>query len=236
MKRFIDTLFPPKCMVCNTLIEQIGGVCPACWHKIDFTTLPCCNICGDPFEYEIGPEALCGMCIHTPPLYSKAYSVFRYNEGSKEIIHKFKYSDATYMAPYLARWMLRSGADAIEECDLIIPVPLHPYKLLRRLYNQSYLLASYLSKYSNKPVVPKVLQRIKNNLPQIGLPRAERLKNVTGAFKLNPKYQHMIDNKHIVLVDDVMTTGATINACTKPLLAAGCKSVRVITLAKTKIS
>lgn len=200
-----------------------------------FITESCCEICGSPFELETQRgKMLCGVCLAEQPPFSRARAVCVYNEVSRRIVTGLKFKDRTYLAPVMGEWMARSGKVLLTEAEVIIPVPLHRYRLLRRHYNQSMLLARTLSDRSGVAVLPLALQRKRHTLPQTGLNRRERQKNVSGAFKVNPKYIAELRQKHVILVDDVLTTGATINACTKALLKAGAVRVDVLTFSRTK--
>jgi predicted amidophosphoribosyltransferase len=138
--KLTNLLFPPSCLLCNEFIDQMGGLCPQCWIKIDFTTDPACAICHYPFSYEIEKGSLCGSCLKKRPRFTQAFSVFRYNEHSKLLIHQLKYSDKTYFSTYLANWLARVIKPIITEIDYIIPVPLHKRRLLKRLYNQAAIM------------------------------------------------------------------------------------------------
>jgi ComF family protein len=218
------------------MIDDMGGLCSDCWIKVDFNSEPACRICNYPFAFEATNNSICGSCIKERPIYEKAYSVFRYNEHSKILLHRFKYSDKTYLAPYFAKWIQRAAKDALIDADILVPVPLHTKRLFSRLYNQSSLLCMYLSKYTSIAFEPLVLQKDKYTIPQTGLERNKRLNNVKNAFSINPEEQSAIEGKKVVLVDDVMTTGATISACTKELIKNGnAAKVTVVTLARTVI-
>jgi ComF family protein len=229
----LNMLFPPRCLLCQAFIPAVGALCSDCWQHIDFTSYPSCAICSHPFEYDMGEKTLCAVCIATPPPYRKAYSVFKYNEHSKKLIHRFKYNDQIHAAPHFAAWLARAAADALKEADMLVPVPLHRYRLWKRRYNQSALLANALGKITQVPVGLELLLRTKHTVPQAGLTNVQRQKNVQGVFKLNPRYDS-IKGKHIILIDDVMTTGATLIACSKILRKAGAQ-VTVVTLARTVI-
>ncbi|AIL65193.1 ComFC type amidophosphoribosyltransferase [Rickettsiales bacterium Ac37b] len=226
-------LFPPVCIICNNITHDIGGLCSECWIKIDFHCNPSCAICSHPFEYDTGKAMLCGHCLTQKPLYKKSYIVFKYSEHSKNIIYKFKYSDQTYLSPYLAKWLFRAAKDILPSIDILVPVPLHKLKLLTRLYNQSLLLAQELSLLCKVPTVPYILKRRYYKRSQTGLKYKERIHNIKNVLLVPEKYKAQIVGKKIMLIDDVITTSATINECTKLLLAAGASEVYVLALAKT---
>lgn len=229
----LDVLFPPKCIICGKIISQDGCLCFTCWGKIDFITFPYCSCCGVPFSYEIEEDLICGKCILKKPKYDKAVAVFVYNKYSNDIIHKFKYNDCSYAAKTLSNWMVREGKKLISDTDLIIPVPLHKLRLMTRFYNQAALLAKFISKNTKIKCDFKSLKRVKNTKQQFGLTLKQRAKNVRNAFFIPEQFKENIKGKNILLVDDVMTTGATINACSYVLKKAGAKKVYVLTLGRT---
>lgn len=159
-----------------------------------------------------------------------------YNDGCKRLILGFKHGDRLHPAPALAEWMLRSGKDFWQEVDLIVPVPLHRWRLLKRRYNQAAVLANELSRIGSKPVSTTALKRIRSTPPQGKLNRKQRQQNIKGSIRVNPSCASEIKDRVIVLIDDVMTTGATINECSRMLLKAGAKKVFVLTLARTKMA
>jgi len=232
-KKAIDIIFPPKCLSCKVYIESDGGLCHKCWEEIDFISSPQCYSCGTPFEIQTSNDNICGKCIATPPKYSMARSVLRYNEKSSKLITNFKYYDSTHACHHFARWLSRTGEDMIADTDIITPVPLHKMRLLTRRYNQCALLCNSLSELTGKVTYNNLLIRHKNTKPQAGLEFNKRINNVKSAFKINPDLIEQINNKNILLIDDVMTTGSTIDSCTKTLLKSGARNVYVLTIAMT---
>ncbi|MCW9034009.1 MAG: ComF family protein [Rhodospirillales bacterium] len=229
----LNLILPPICPVCRTLVGTPGDLCPECWEQITFISEPMCKQCGLPFETDENSNTLCGHCMKTKPHFDQARAVMIYNDFSRRILIPFKNSDRTEMAPTLAHWLRRSGLPLMNETDIIAPVPLHWTRLFKRRYNQSALLASELTKGSKTKLVLDLLKRTKRTPPQVGLSAAARRKNVQGAFIVNPKQKTFLSGKRVLLIDDVVTTGATVNACAKVLKRGGAKSVNVLTLAKT---
>lgn len=224
-----NALFPAKCDFCNNFVDTVG-LCAECWSKITWITEPKCKICGLPFSVDI--DQICTQCISNKPYFDKAISVFVYNEFSKQIILRFKHSDATYLYEQLASWMYRSATSEITNADIIIPVPIHFLKRLKRKYNQSELLAQEVSQLSGIKYEPRILMKIKKTLPQEGLSGKERRKNIVGSFGIDENFKDLIVDKNIVLIDDVFTTGATVNECSKVLKKFGAKTITVVTLAR----
>lgn len=229
----LNTLFPPRCFTCGEMVGEHGSLCGVCWGEVDFISAPLCNRCGVPFELDVGEAGECMPCLQTPPPYTSARAVFRYEGDSRRLITGYKYHDRTLATPMFARWLARAGAQQLAACDVIVPVPLHPWRLLRRRYNQSALLAAGLGKLANKPVLVDGLRRTRHTTPQAGLTREERLQNVRDAFAATPKRAAALRGKSVLLIDDVLTTGATLNTCAEALQMAGAKDVQVLVLART---
>lgn len=229
----LNLLFPPQCLGCDTLVPTHGTLCLECWKGVHFITEPFCACCGLPFEYTLGDGALCGECLQKRPPYSRARAAFRYDDASKSLVLKLKYHDQTYLAPLFAGWLAKAGADLIAVSDAIVPVPLHYWRFVSRRYNQSALLAAALSKTTGLPWLPDTLKRTRATAQQTGLTRRQREDNIRGAFDVPIKRRAPIQHKSVLLIDDVFTTGATLEACTKTLLGAGASNVNVLTLART---
>lgn len=230
--RLLDAVLPPRCLKCGELVEAQGGVCPACWQGLRFLAPPACACCGQPFEFDQGAGALCAACLAAPPAFDRARAVFRYDEASRELILAFKHADRTSSAPAFAAWLARAGAELLPETELIVPVPLHWSRLFSRRYNQSALLALALGRLTGKPVAPDILVRRRATPKQGRLGRLARARNVAGAFALHPRHGVQVAGKRVLLIDDVVTTGATISGCTRTLLQGGASGVDVLALAR----
>ncbi len=232
---FIDVVFPPRCGACGAMVEQQGRLCGECWAAIDFISAPFCSCCGLPFDYQLAEDALCGQCIKRTPPYAHMRSVFRYEPGSKRQILGLKYYDRTVMVPAFGKWLAHAGQEFISTAEVIVPVPLHPLRLIRRKYNQAALLAYALAQEIKIPVLPDGLTRIRHTAPQASLSREKRLKNLHGVFKVSERYYNHMQGRRVLLIDDVITTGATVNACCKALKRGGVAEINVLTLARTVI-
>jgi ComF family protein len=232
----LDALLPPQCLACGELVGEPGALCGPCWGGLNFIAAPLCRTCGRPFEFDpsgaANDETVCGACIARPPLFSAARSALAYDDASRRLILGFKRADRTHAAPAFARWMARAGAGLLAEADIVAPVPLHWSRLLARRYNQSALLANALAKQSGKTALPDLLRRRRRTPSQGGLGRSARFRNVAGAFSVAPRHKARLTDRHVLLVDDVLTTGATVEACAKALLRAGAAQVSVLTLAR----
>lgn len=228
----LDALLPPQCLSCRADVAAPGVLCPACWGAIRFLGPPQCAACGVPFELPSLEGALCAGCLASRPAYGAARAVFRYDDGSRGLILSFKHGDRTEAAPAFGQWLARAGEELVGRADLILPVPLHWTRLFRRRYNQSALLAQSLGRVVGVPVAVDILRRRRATPSQGRLSRAGRRRNVQGAFAVGPAHHETIRGQRILLVDDVLTTGATVEACSGTLLRAGAATVDVLTLAR----
>jgi ComF family protein len=235
-RKTLDVLMPPQCLNCGTLIDRDGALCLDCWQAVTFITDPHCASCGLPFEFEGSDELsegnMCGACIARPPLFERARAVVAYDDASSSFILTFKHADRTEAASTFARWMARAGADVMMDADIIAPVPLHWTRLFKRRYNQAALLGQQLSRLSDIPTIPDLLIRKRRTPSQGRLSPSARRRNVSGAFQVRPKYAPAIAGKRVLLIDDVLTSGATVTACTKILLKGGASAVDVLTLSR----
>jgi ComF family protein len=231
----LDALLPPRCLGCGCNVGAPGTLCPGCWEQVVFLGPPMCGCCGFPFELapdaELG-DTLCAACHADPPPYARARAVMAYDAGSRGLVLGFKHADRTEAAPAFAQWMARAGHELLSDAHLIAPVPLHRWRLLARRYNQSALLANQLGRLTGVPVVPDLLVRRRNTPSQGHLSRAGRSRNVAGAFAVPPRRAWRVRGRSVVLVDDVLTTGATVAACARVLKRAGARRVDVLTLAR----
>ena len=231
-KKLLDFILPPQCINCHTPVFQQGGLCAGCWEKIAFISKPFCLFCGFPFNIQIENENICGPCARKTPLFTRARAAIYYNEASKPMILRFKHSDALHIAPLFAEWLYQAGDELFQQAEYLAPIPLHWSRLVYRGYNQAALLSRKLSKKAKIPHLPDLLERTHRTPPQGDLTAKEREKNVSNVFKLNKKYNQLIRDKHILLIDDVFTSGATVRACTKILKKSGAKQVDILTLAR----
>lgn len=232
---FLNVIFPKSCLICNKIISG-GSFCVEDWNKLHFLQKPACDICFQPFEFEVEDQTICGKCAQNRPEYFKALAVLNYDESSRTLITKFKYFDQTNLAKYFAELMFKQAKEILPNIDFIAPIPLHKFRIINRKYNQSALLAKNISGLSDKKVILDLLIRTKNNKPQASLNQKMRRKNVAGIFKVKEKYLEEIRGKNILLIDDVITTGATVESCCKVLKKCGVARIYVLTLAKTTMN
>ena len=228
----LNALLPPRCLVCGDGVARPGTLCGPCWGGLTFLAPPFCAACGFPFDYDLGPGVLCGACSREPPRYDRARAVLRYDEVSRGLLLGFKHGDRTEGAPAFGAWLARAGGELIADCDVIQPVPLHRWRLFARRYNQSALLAQALGRETRLAVLPDSLRRTRNTPSQGRLSPAARRRNVAGAFRTAPGPAERLGGRRVLLVDDVLTTGATVEACAQTLKRAGAAGVDVLTLAR----
>jgi ComF family protein len=227
----LDVALPTLCLSCRELVRG-EGLCPACWSKLSPIALPYCERLGIPFAYDPGPGVLSMQAIADPPAYHRARAAVRYDEVARSLVHALKYGDRHDLAPIMGRWMTRAGRALLAEADALVPVPLHWRRLWVRRFNQSALLALAISKESGVAVAGHALKRIKPTVQQVGLSQSERALNVQGAFTVSAQSRPSIAGRRLVLVDDVLTSGATTDACARALLRAGANSVDVLVFAR----
>ena len=227
----LDIALPTLCVACREPVDG-EGVCAECWSKLSFIAPPYCPRLGIPFVYDPGPELLSMEAIANPPAYQRARAAVRYDDVARTLVHSLKYQDRTDLAPAMGRWMARAGQELLAEADVLVPVPLHWRRGWSRRYNQSGALARVISRQSGVKLASEALRRIRPTQQQIGLSRAQRATNVQGAFKVAPERNAEIAGRRVVLVDDVLTSGATTDACARALLRAKAAQVDVLVFAR----
>lgn len=229
----LDLVFPPQCMACRDSVAEPHALCATCWAKLSFIGGAMCPCCGTPFDYAGAEGLVCGACLAMPPKFSRARAALRYDDASRDLILGFKHADRLDYAPAFAKWLARAGAGLLRETDAILPVPLHWRRLLFRRFNQSAELARALGRRAEIPVLPDALIRTRPTPSQGKMPSAlARRRNVRRAFAVRESAKPAISGKRLLIVDDVMTTGATVNACARVLAKAGAADVAVVTLAR----
>ncbi len=232
LKSIFNLILPPRCLICGKEVSSDNSLCSECFSHINFISFPFCQRCGKPFDISMSnSDLLCPDCLHKRLPFRLCRSAVVYDENSKKLILDFKFFDHLENKYLLANWLLLAGKDIFDNgVDLIIPVPLHFSRLLKRKYNQSAVLCDALSKLTHIPANYKALKKVRHTRPQVSCNGKQRLHNVRGAFEV--VLPEMIKDKRIVLVDDVFTTGSTLKECAKILKKAGAKSVDTLTIAR----
>lgn len=246
----LDLLLPPRCLACGAAVDHGGALCAACWGTIHFIDQPLCRHCGRPFD--LPPEELpggaagwlCGPCLAQSPVHDGMRAAVVYDDASRPLILAFKHGDRTASAPLFAAWMARAGAGMLDGADLLVPVPLHRWRLLSRRYNQAALLCHAIARLLTRRrgpdapvrqgprVAADLLVRRRATPVQGRLSRLARARNMAGAFAVHPGRRDLVVGRRVVLVDDVYTTGATVAECVRVLRRAGAARVEVLTLAR----
>ncbi|MGU3655663.1 MULTISPECIES: ComF family protein [unclassified Methylobacterium] len=228
----VSLIYPPTCAGCGGATADPGALCPACWSSLRLIEEPVCQRYGTPFAVDLGVGPLLSpRAIAEPPVFERARSVALYDAVARRLVHRLKYEDRLDLARVMARMMAASGRTLIADADCVVPVPLHRGRLWRRRFNQSALLARVITRSAGLPFVATALVRVRATRSQVGLSRAARAENLSGAFRVATAEQHRIRGRRILLVDDVMTTGATGNAAARALLRGGARSVDLLTFA-----
>jgi ComF family protein len=231
LRATLDLALPRLCAVCREPVDG-QGLCPACWSKLSFISRPYCERLGIPFVYDPGPGILSMEAIADPPAYQRSRAAVRFDEVSRALVHALKYGDRLDLAPMMGRWLANAGRELLGDADALVPVPLHWRRRWARRFNQSAVLAAAVSAASGVPVAADVLKRVKATAQQVGLSRAERATNVQGAFRVPPENKGAIAGRRLVLVDDVLTSGATVEGSARALLRAGAANVDVLVFAR----
>ncbi|WP_119309858.1 ComF family protein [Cohaesibacter haloalkalitolerans] len=228
-----DLIIPPRCAGCGKIVQDANSLCGTCWADMDWIAKPYCSVSGLPFSYDLGNRLVSPEVLAHPPVYDRARSVALFGSTARRMVHRLKYLDRTDLAGVMGRWMVRAGADCLTDPQaLIVPVPLHRRRLWRRRYNQSALLAKAMAEETGLAFMPDLLVRTRPTRQQVGLNEAERRMNVEGAFQLNLPDRLSLTGRTVVLIDDVWTTGATLEACCRVLRRSNAGEICIITFAR----
>jgi ComF family protein len=228
----LGLVYPPSCIACQAATGEPHGLCAACWSGIRFIERPFCERLGTPFQVDLGQPLLSPAAIADPPVFGRARAVAEYDGTASLLVHRLKYNDRLELARALGAMMARAGAELLEDADVIVPVPLHRWRLWRRRFNQAMALAGIVSGASGVPCDPSLLARVKHTRRQVGLTRAQRQDNLQGAFRVSPEAKARLKGKRVLLIDDVLTTGATANAAARALLRGGAAKVDILAFAR----
>jgi len=226
-----DLIVPPCCLSCRARTVAHGSLCPSCWASVHFIRPPLCDVLGMPLPFEVGERTVSAAAIASPPAYDRARAVAHFSGEMRTLVHKFKYGDRQDLRILLGRWLHDAGRDILPDTDLIVPVPLSRWRLLWRQFNQAAVLARELSRQTGIAMEPLLLKRSRTTRSQVGMTRDQRRRNVAGAFQVARSARRRLDGKAVLLVDDVITTGATVEACARALKRAGAARVNVLAVA-----
>ncbi len=233
LKYIIDYIFPFRCSICSELTDSSNSICIKCWPKFHFITNPYCTICGQKFTVDIGENAICARCLNLKPQIAMTRSLLEFSSDTKNLVYKFKYKDNTSLAKFFAKLIYNNFKNDLKDVDFLVPVPMHKIKRIIRNYNPPQILAYELSKYLQKPMIPNLLLKKRMTKNQVGLNRQQRAQNLSGSFGVNKQFD--LKNKVILLVDDVLTTGATSSECSKILKKHKVNSVKLVTIARVSL-
>lgn len=225
-------LFPPVCAGCRRHVSQPGSLCASCWPQLRFLEKPWCEVMGTPFSHDMGAGFLSAEAIADPPSFERSRAAVSYTGVARPMVQGLKYGDRTDLAPWMARWMLRAGAELIADADVVVPVPLHWRRFFSRRFNQSAELARAVCKLSGLQYAPSAVVRARSTRQQVGLRRQDREDNVRAAFRVPPEREIDISGRRVLVVDDVYTTGATVSAVARALKKNGAAAVDVLTFAR----
>ena len=229
----LNLVYPPGCMVCRSAVTAPGTLCTDCWTQMRFIERPFCERLGTPFAQDLGPGLISPQAMANPPVYGRARAVALFEDGpARQLIHRLKYYDRMELARPMGHWMARAGADVLAGANVLVPVPLHRGRLLSRQFNQAAALAAVIARHSGVPGDPSLLARVKATRSQVGMSRTERANNLQGAFRVPEERKLWLTDRKVVLVDDVLTSGATANAAARALFRGGAASVDLLVFAQ----
>ncbi|MFL1874985.1 double zinc ribbon domain-containing protein [Hansschlegelia beijingensis] len=227
----LNFAIPPQCLACSRPVTSVGCVCAVCWSGLGLIERPFCERLGTPFPADYGPGLLSPAAIANPPAYDRARAVARFDGAARELVHRLKYADGAHLARPLGAMMARAGHELLSGEPLLLPVPLHRFRLWSRRFNQAALLARAVAGITGAELRSDLLIRRKRTAPQVGLSASQRAQNLAGAFSLADGAAARLAGRAVVLVDDVLTTGATVDRLARLVRRAGAARVDVLVFA-----
>ncbi|KPQ09204.1 MAG: putative amidophosphoribosyltransferase [Saliniramus fredricksonii] len=227
----LGLIYPPSCIACGAAVDRPQALCADCWTTIRFIERPYCERLGTPFALDIGGTLHSPAAIADPPVFQRARAVAAYDGAARSLVHKLKYNDRIELSEALGRMMLRAGSELLADADLVVPVPLHRWRLWRRRFNQAAALAQVIARHAQIPCDMQALRRVKITRSQVGLTRSQRRDNLSGAFRVAESARLRLAQKRVLVIDDVVTTGSTANAVARALLRGGAQTVDVLSFA-----
>jgi ComF family protein len=226
-----DLIVPPCCLVCRARIGAHHVLCAPCWREVSFIRPPLCDVLGIPLPFDAGERTVSAAAVAHPPAYDRARAVAHYSGAMRTLVHQLKYADRHDARTLLGRWLAEAGRELLPGIDLIVPVPLSRLRLLQRQFNQAAVLALEVSLQTGIPTDPLILARTRSTRSQVGMTRDQRRRNVAGAFSVPASWRAWLAGRNVLVIDDVVTTGATVDACARTLRRAGAARVDVLALA-----
>ena len=233
MQRALGMVYPDQCVLCSEYVDGQGALCGSCWREMPFQSGHSCDLCGAALMGDTdGTVDHCDACIKMPRPWSKGRAALSYRDAGRRVVLGLKHGDRTDLVPIAGSWLARAGSDILTEDTLLVPVPLHWSRLLRRRYNQSAELAKVIASLYSLEVAPDVLVRTSRTKPQDGMGVDARFRNVENVISPATNRQSLLKGRNVCLVDDVMTSGATLSASAQACNAAGASQISVLVLAR----
>lgn len=233
MQTALGILYPTQCASCRSFVEARDSLCGTCWSETPFLTGLVCDCCGVPLMgEEAGARALCDTCLETPRIWARGRAALEYRDNARRIVLGLKHGDRIDLARPASKWMAAAAQDLLTPDTCLVPVPLHWLRRVRRRYNQSVLLARGIAQITGMDHIPDALQRTRKTIPQDGMTPAQRHANLADAMRPNPRRASELRGRDVILVDDVMTSGATFTAAAAACRAAGVNTISVLALAR----
>jgi len=226
-----DLIVPPCCLVCRARVGAHHLLCATCWREVSFIRPPLCDVLGIPLPFDTGERTVSAAAVAHPPAYDRARAVAHYSGAMRTLVHQLKYADRHDARTLLGRWLADAGRELLPGIDVIVPVPLSRLRLLQRQFNQAAVVGGELSRQTGIPTDPLLLTRTRSTRSQVGMTRDQRRRNVAGAFAVPARRRAALRGRNVLLIDDVITTGATVEACARTLKRAGAARVHVLALA-----
>jgi len=226
-----DVIVPPCCLVCRARVSAHHLLCAACWREVHFIKPPLCDVLGIPLPFATGERTVSAAAVANPPAWGRARAVAHYSGAMRTLVHQLKYADRHDARTLLGRWLADAGRELLPGIDVIVPVPLNRLRLILRHFNQAAVLAGELARQTGVPMDPLLLSRSRATRSQVGMTREQRRRNVAAAFRVAERRRARLAGRQVLLLDDVLTTGATADACARTLKRAGATRVDVLTLA-----